>query len=519
LEKLLKTYFKSEEWLKDLFDNAHDLIQIVHLNGTLIYVNNSWATLLELDPQDLQGQSLYPFIDEADLSHYIHYRNEVINGITTDKEIVFRLKTKSGRRVSVEGFVSAKVKEGVPLYTRGIFRDVTTKLKNEAQLKLLNHELKEREYNLQQLLIQAPDAVIVIDRESHITFWNPKAENIFGWTAQEVLHRPLSTTIIPVQHREAHEKGMKRYLTTGEAHILNKTIEITALNKTGNEFYISLTISRTTTQGGENAFIAFIRDITEQKNNQLELERKTKELERSNTNLEEFAYAASHDLKEPIRKILTFSDRLKDRLKGKLEEPDRQFFGRMENAAKRMAALIDDLLTYSGVSRGISYFEEVNLNQKVLMVLEDLEVEIQEKGAQITVDSLPILKGHKRQLQQLFQNLIGNALKYSKPGITPQIHIGAQILSGSDTPLDLPAEDRYKRFHLIEVKDSGIGFRQEDAECIFDVFTRLHGNAEYRGTGVGLSIVRKVIENHKGYIWAESTPGEGSTFKILLPTD
>lgn len=518
MERLLKAHFESEEWLKDLFDDAHDLIQIVHLDGTLIYVNKSWHTLLELDREEIQGQSLYSFIDEADLPHYIHYRNEVINGSTTDKEIGFRLKTRSGKKVSVEGFVSVKMIEGIPIYTRGIFRDVTTKLKNEAQLKRLNQELKEREQNLQQLLVNAPDAVIVIDQESHITFWNPKAEDIFGWTAQEVMHQPLSTTIIPVQHREAHEKGMKRYLATGEVHILNKTIEITALNKAGNEFYISLTISRTA-QGGETAFIAFIRNITEQKNNQLELERKTKELERSNTNLEEFAYAASHDLKEPIRKILTFSDRLKEGLKGKLEDRDIQFFRRMENAAYRMGSLIDDLLTYSSVSRGINYWEEVNLKQNVEMVLEDLELEIQEKGAQITLNALPVIKGHKRQLQQLFQNLIGNALKYSKPGIAPQIDIHARIVSGNDMPLNLPAEDCYKRFYLIAVKDNGIGFSQEDAERIFNVFTRLHGNAEYRGTGVGLSIARKVIDNYKGYIWAESTPGEGSTFKILLPAD
>ncbi len=518
MENFVKNHLEDGAWLKDLFDSAHDLIQIVHLDGTLIYVNKSWATLLEYGQDEIQGKSIYSFIKETDLSNFIQYRKEVINGITKDREIVFSLKTKSGRNVSVEGFISTKIKEGTPLYTRGIFRDVTIKLQNEAQLQRYNEELKEKEHNLYQLLINGPDAVIVINQESLITFWNPKAEEIFGWTVEEVINHPLSSTIIPVQHRQAHEIGMKRYLTTGETQVLNKTIEITALKNTGDEFYISLTISRTS-QGGKIAFIAFIRDITEQKHNQLELERKTKELEQSNANLEGFAYAASHDLKEPIRKIHIFSDRIKESLKDKLEEEDVRMFERMENAAKRMSALIDDLLMYSSVNSGISFFEEVNLKQKVALVLEDLELEIQEKGAIITVDSLPVIKGHQRQLQQLFQNLISNALKYSQAGSAPEICICTKIVRGIDTSLNLSVEDQNKQFHLIEIKDNGIGFAQDDAERIFNVFTRLHGNTEYIGTGVGLTIVRKAIENHSGYITAESQPGKGATFKILFPIE
>ncbi len=511
-------HLQSEEWLKDLFDHAHDLIQIVHLNGTLIYVNQSWSTLLEYGQHEIQGKSIYSFIEETDLSNYKQYRNQIINGITTDKEIVFSLKTKSGRNVSVEGFVSAKIKDGIPVYTRGIFRDVTIKLQHEIQLQRYNEELKEKEHNLYQLLINGPDAVIVIDEASLITFWNPKAEEIFGWTAAEVINKSLSSTIIPVQHRQAHVIGMKRYLTTGEIHVLNKTIEITALKNTGSEFYISLTISRTS-QGGKIAFIAFIRDITEQKHNQLELEKKTKELERSNANLEGFAYAASHDLKEPIRKIHIFSDLLKVRLNATLEEEDVRLFERMKNAATRMSALIDDVLTYSGLSSGISFFEDVSLEQKIALVLGDLEMEIQEKGAVIIVGSLPVIKGHKRQIQQIFQNLIGNALKYSRAGVIPEIYISSKIVKGFDTSLNLSVDDQQKQFYLIEVKDNGIGFKQDDAERIFNVFTRLHGTTEYMGTGVGLTIVRKAIENHNGFITAESEPGKGATFKIFLPLE
>lgn len=249
----------------------------------------------------------------------------------------------------------------------------------------------------------------------------------------------------------------------------------------------------------------------------LELENANIELMRSNTNLEEFAYAASHDMKEPIRKIHFFSDRLKHELKDKLDEGQNRLFNRMENAAQRMSTLIDDLLTYSHISKGVSHLETIDLNKKLEQVIQDLELEIEERGAKIEADPLPVIHGHRRQIQQLFQNLLGNSLKYSKPGIAPEVKIRTRIVSGAETPKPLTADEAKKQFHLIEVVDNGIGFEQKDADRIFNVFTRLHGNTEYRGTGVGLSIARKVAENHGGYIWAQSEPGKGSTFRILLP--
>ena len=249
----------------------------------------------------------------------------------------------------------------------------------------------------------------------------------------------------------------------------------------------------------------------------IELENANNELMRSNVNLEEFAYAASHDMKEPIRKIHFFSDRLKHGLKDKLDEEQTRLFNRMENAAQRMSSLIDDLLTYSHISKGVSHLETIDLNKKLQQVMQDLELEIEERGAKINADPLPVIHGHKRQIQQLFQNLLGNAIKYSKPGVAPEVQIRTRIVRGAETPKPLSGVEADKQFHLIEIIDNGIGFEQKDADRIFHVFTRLHGNAEYRGTGVGLSIARKVVENHNGYIWADSEPGKGSAFRILLP--
>ncbi len=248
-----------------------------------------------------------------------------------------------------------------------------------------------------------------------------------------------------------------------------------------------------------------------------ELEKLNGELRRTNNNLEEFAYAASHDLKEPIRKIHFFSDRLRSELTGRLDAAQTRLFERLELASRRMGNLIDDLLDYSQASRPVLLEEKVDLNDLVQNVLVDLELEIQQKGAQVQLDGLPVIRGHQRQLQQLFHNLLSNALKYGKPGVHPEIQIRHQQVSGQSAADHLPLEDREKVFHLMEVRDNGIGFQTEDAERIFNVFTRLHGNTEYRGTGVGLSIVRKVVSNHSGSIWAEGRPGEGASFYILLP--
>lgn len=233
-----------------------------------------------------------------------------------------------------------------------------------------------------------------------------------------------------------------------------------------------------------------------------------KELQRSNANLEEFAHVASHDLKEPVRKINFFTNQLKDSLSPHLNVAELSLFGRIENATERMRDLIDDLLLYSHVSQRPHSIEEVTLNDQIQRVLEDLELNIHEKNAIINVGTLPVVKGYPRQLQQLFQNLISNALKYSKANQAPRIDITASTLKENN-------EDYY----VISVKDDGIGFNQAYAEKIFQMFTRLHARNEYSGTGVGLSIVKKVVQNHNGFIRVESSENEGALFKIYLPVD
>jgi signal transduction histidine kinase len=266
-----------------------------------------------------------------------------------------------------------------------------------------------------------------------------------------------------------------------------------------------------------DGFLSMLTDISQLKESQVQLESLITELKRSNQSLEEFAFAASHDLQEPLRKIYTFSDRLKQSLSGQLSAEQRSAFDRIETASLRMKALIDDLLTYAQVSAKTEPFQSVDLSKAVRAVLQDFETAIMETGAVVDCGQLGSVQGDERQLQQLFQNLIGNALKYRKPGVPPVVRIRcSKVRENEPLPVALPQPGKGSYF-LIEVKDNGIGFEQEHAEKIFQIFQRLHGRAEYQGTGVGLAIVKRVADNHNGFVSASGMPGEGAVFHVLLP--
>jgi PAS domain S-box-containing protein len=343
------------------------------------------------------------------------------------------------------------------------------------------------------------DATTILANDAAVRFTGIPREVYLGKTAVELEPNIRSSEYFRI---------CVRTLQTGEPALIQYFMEY-------SHRWLELTVSKM----DDDHLIHIFTDVTPIKEAQLQLERMIEELKRSNANLEEFAYAASHDMKEPIRKIHFFSDRLKQELKDLLNEHQVQLFSRMENAAQRMGLLIEDLLAYSHVSRGVPALEEIDLKEKLQNVLEDLEVEVQEKKATVNVGQLPVVKGHRRQVQQLFQNILSNALKYSKPDAAPVINISSRIVVGKDARPQLPAEEGNRKFHLIQITDNGVGFEQKDAERIFNVFTRLHGNTEYRGTGVGLSIAKKVMDNHKGHIWAVGEPEKGAAFNLLFPID
>lgn len=249
-----------------------------------------------------------------------------------------------------------------------------------------------------------------------------------------------------------------------------------------------------------------LRTIAELERATAVLDRQARRLGESNRDLQEFAYVASHDLQEPLRKILAFSDRLGSRLGDDLDDTSRDYFERLRNAATRMQKLIDDLLVYSRVQTQGDAHQRADLSEIVRSVVGDLEIAIEESGTTVSVGDLPTIEGDPSQMRQLFQNLIGNAMKFRKDGVAPMIAVAGGVEDTADGPVC-----------VITVADNGIGFDPEHGEKIFTVFQRLHGRGEYEGSGIGLAVTRRVAERHGGTIRATGRPGHGATFVIRIP--
>jgi PAS domain S-box-containing protein len=384
--------------------------------------------------------------------------------------------------------------------------------------KLAEEALRQSEARTRLAVETAQLGTYEIDVQAQSIIYSLRAAEIFGLDLSGQLPyteftKRIHPDDVPVRNK-AHDAALKTGNLVYETRIIRPDQSIRWIRLNGRYF-----------KNGPDTqtLIGTIMDITEEKRAadllEQKIEERTQELKQVNEQLKQFTYAASHDLQEPLRKISFFLDRLLTNLGPALSEENEKIAQRIQHTTGRMKVLIDDLLAYSNTTLGVTGFEDVKLGDIVKEVLDDMEATIIEKGAVVTVYELPVIKGNQRQLRQLFQNLISNAVKYQKRDETPRVEISSKQIRGDETDAPLSEDKKNNQYHLIEVKDNGIGFDPDDAERIFRLFQRLHGKAEYEGTGVGLAIVQKVAENHSGYIWAESRPGHGAKFKILLPAE
>lgn len=523
---------ESEQNFRSLVEQAPVAIQVIKGPDYIVeIVNAGMLAIFEKRAEELLAKPFIESLPEAKnqgFQHLLQHVYQTGERISANEYPLFL--NKEGKKITrYINFVYEPLKD-----MNGTVEGVMTVAIDVTEQVVARRKIEESSEELQLAIAVADLGTFRANLVHDKVTYSQRIMDWFGFAEQGLSMEIIVTYVHPEDRQQVREALTASYkneenslhnITYRVIHPLDGMLRY--LHSTGRTYF--------TDEGKPYLMVGMIQDVTPQilyqqrlKENETELQKKVaertlelqnlnNELKRTNVNLEEFAYAASHDMKEPIRKIHLFADRLKHELADKLNPMQQHLFSRVENAAKRMNTLIEDLLTYSHISKGMSHQERVDLNVKLQNVLEDLEVEIGEKNANLNIGPLPVITAHKRQMQQLFQNLVGNALKYSKPDVQPEITIRAGLLQGKDIPLPLISEEAKKHFHLIEVKDNGIGFEQEDAERIFQVFTRLHGNAEYQGTGVGLSIAKKVVENHQGYIWAESNPGEGTSFKIALP--
>lgn len=398
-----------------------------------------------------------------------------------------------------------------------------------TERKRMAEALRDSEMRFRSIAQSANDAILSADSRGHLLFWNRGAQTMFGYGEVEMLDRPL-TSLVPERYRELFPT--EQPAAGSHSPIIGKTAELYGLMKDGREFPMEISLA-TWKSGAEVFYGGIIRDITERKaTEQVFLERalaweRTRALEQSNRELEQFAYAASHDLQEPLRKIQAFGDRLKAKYSGALDEQGNDFVDRMQSAAARMQNLINDLLAYSRVTTKTRPFGPVELAAVVKDVLSDLETRLEQTGGQVTVGELPTLEADSTQMHQLLQNLIGNALKFHKEAEAPHVKVYSQrveapgfapalnVAEAGEVALEGGATGR--AVCQIFIEDNGIGFDEKYLDRIFTVFQRLHGRNEYEGTGIGLAICRRIVERHGGEITAKSTPDQGATFIITLP--
>jgi len=362
--------------------------------------------------------------------------------------------------------------------------------------------LAQSQGTFEGILAIASDAVVSVSAAQTITFFNHGAEKIFGYSAREVIGESLEM-LIPEFARQDHAKHLVAFAASGvSARRMGERGEITGRRKNGEVFPAEASISNLDV-GGTLVFTAVLRDVSERRKSEESVAAKTLELARSNAELEQFAYVASHDLQEPLRMVASYTQLLARRYQGQLDADADEFIGYAVDGVTRMQSLINDLLAYSRVGSRASEPVPVDMNDVFAQVSKDLDAAIREAGATVTSGPLPAVRGDRSQFAQLLQNLIGNAIKFHRQE-SPVVEVTARREAGEC---------------VFAVRDNGIGIAPEFRERIFVIFQRLHSRSEYPGTGIGLSICRKIVDRHGGRIWIESNEGQGTTFFFALPAD
>jgi PAS domain S-box-containing protein len=482
-----KALIESEKLFRLIFDQSPIGSIIVSTDYAPIQINNALCNILGYSKQELLSMKFPEYTYAEDLHLDIEQRKLLDSGAIDDFVIEKRYIHKNGEIVWGRLHVSAvKDQVGTTIRFLAMLEDITQAKKIDEQFVFQAN-----------LLSRVHDAIVAVDVNYNIIYWNKMAEKLFGWSKEEVIGRNaeqlFQTKIENSSRKDDDEMLLRKGLYYGEVQYKRK-----------DGSYISVDVSSATfndAKGELNGIITSIRDITKRKLNEKKLQQTMDKLEYSNKELEHFAYVASHDLREPLRMITTFLQLLEQRYTDQLDDDANEFIGFAVDGAKRLNDMINDLLEYSKVTSKEIELKPVKLEKVLNNVLIQLKVQINENNALITYDPLPIINGDENLMFQLFQNLIGNAIKY-QDNKQPKIHISAT---------------KQKDQYLFSVKDNGIGIDKKQLNRIFTIFQRLHSNQEYEGTGIGLAIAHKIVDQHNGKIWAESETGKGTTFYFTLP--
>ena len=489
---------ESEARYRGLLEAAPDAMVVVNQDGEIVLLNLQAERTFGYRRDELVGQQVRNIIPTGFAERLIADGTRtaaaaLAQQIGTGIELSGR--RRDGSEFPVEIMLSPLESPDGILVTAAI-RDISVRKEAERHLARL-------EGRYRGLLEAAPDAMVLVNHSGEIVLVNAQAKKQFGYSPGDLLGQHVKK-IIPEGFTERLIADVLQSADCAPTPQVRAGIELIGRHKDGSDFPIEIMLGPLKSTEGILLTVA-IRDITTRKKAETLLLRTVQELNRSNEELEQFAYIASHDLQEPLRMVASYTQLLSKRYKGKLDSDADEFIAFAVDGANRMQRLIRDLLAYSRVGTKGKDFGNISSEEALEQATTNLRGAIEESGALVTHDPLPTVLADEGQLVQLFQNLVGNAIKYRNPGV-PQIHISSAKSDGKS------GETKWS----FSVKDNGLGIESKYFEKIFGLFQRLHKREEFAGTGIGLAICKKIVERHGGSISVESQPGQGSTFRFAL---
>ncbi len=511
----------SEARTRAILETAVDAIITIDERGTVESVNPAGERLFGYSAAELVGQNVKllmpePYHGEHD-GYLANYRT------TGQRKIIGSGREVVGRRKDGTTFpmhlAVSELRLGKQRMFTGIARDI-------SELRDVIRRLEESEARTRAIFEAAVDALITIDECGTVESVNPAGERLFGYSAAELVGQNVKL-LMPEPYHGEHDGYLANYRATGKRKIIGLGREVVGRRKDGSTFPMELAVSEVRL-AGRRLFAGSVRDITARKQDEEqlrfyaeELQHRNTELLRSNQELDEFAYIASHDLKEPLRGIHNYANFLIEDYGDKLDEDGRAKLVTLKDLTQRMYALIDSLLEFSRVGRVDLAIRETDLNEVLVEVLDSLRISLQEQEVQVRIPKLlPTIRCDRVRITEVFRNLISNAIKYNNK-VEKWIEIGWDTRpepQPGQSPETSPITP--SMVSVFTVRDNGIGIQEKHYESIFRIFKRLHARDKFGGgTGVGLTIVKKIIERHGGRIWVESTHGEGTTFAFTLAAE
>jgi PAS domain S-box-containing protein len=496
VRKLAETHLAQMEGrYRGLLEAAPDAMVVVNVAGEIVLLNVRAEKEFGYSRDELVGQKVKNIIPQGFAERIIadgtrSAAEALAQQIGTGIELLGR--RKDGSEFPIELMLSPlESAEGV-LVTAAI-RDISVR-------KLAETHLAQMEGRYRGLLEAAPDAMVVVNVAGEIVLLNVRAEKEFGYSRDELVGQKVKN-IIPQGFAERIIADGTRSAAEALAQQIGTGIELLGRRKDGSEFPIEIMLSPLESAEGVLVTSA-IRDISVRKKSDEHLVKTVGELKRSNDELQQFAYVSSHDLQEPLRMVSSYTQLLAKRYKGRLDSDADEFIAFAVDGCDRMQGLIRDLLAYSRAGTNGKALREISSEKALKMALTNLRATVEQSGAVVTHESLPAIRIDETQLTQVFQNLVGNAIKYRRVE-SPQVHVSASKTGGNEW--------------IFSVRDNGLGIDPQYFDRIFILFQRLHGREEFEGTGIGLAICKKILERLGGRIWVESQPEKGSTFCFALP--